>query len=503
MAIVRSRSARQVPAYGVVWAGAGALALSFTAYATANDLGVVALGLVLTALAGSLIVIRPEFGVIALTSTFFLSYPEMLQGSGSLTINNVLGLFLAAILLIRIALSRRVEGLFNATIGMLVVVAAVTALNGFLSDSTPTFAHLAGLDLTDRRIQEAITKTAFVVFVAMFIRTRWQVVLLASTVVLFVVMTAPNAILNALTAEGQIEKIRASADFGIVAARNANRLAFVCATAIAIIGYAMLAIDSVKARVAGSLTILLLIVAVFLSGSRSGLLNLVMLAILFGARLGIRLRTAMIGILTAAFVISAVIAFVPASVIESLGGPESGVVIELDRHAQAHGGTLQKYVNRLTALMISEDDQSGAAGSTRARLELLETAARMSADNPFFGVGIGNFRWVSVVDYSNRHLSAMHNSYAVTMVEGGLTLLVPYLLLFWLIWKTLARTAAQAARLPAVRLEWLVAATRAIFLMFLVFSVFAEMWHEIYLYLIVGLSLVLARLYNAADAQPS
>lgn len=503
MAIVRARSERQVPAVGIIWAGAGALALSFIAYAAAHDLGVIALGMVLTAFAASLIVIRPEFGVIALTSTFFLSYPEMLQGSGFLTINNVLGLFLGAILLIRIALARRLEGLFNAQVAMLLAVATIAALNGLLSESSPTFEHLASLDLTTVRVQEVITKAAFVIFVAMFIRTRWQVVLLASTVVLFVVITAPNAILNALTSEGQIEKIRASADFGIVAARNANRLAFVCAIAIALIGYAMLAINSVKARVVGSLTILLLIVTVFLSGSRSGLLNLITLGIFFAVRLGIRLRTVVVGLLTLVVVGSAVILFVPASLIEALGGQESGVVIEMDRHAQEHGGTLQKYAARLTALVASNEDQSGAAGSTRARLELLQTAAQMSLDHPFFGVGLGNFRWVSVTDYANKHLSAMHNSYAVTMVEGGLTLLVPYLLLFWVMWKRIARTARQAARLPALKLEWLVAAVRAMLVMFLIFSVFAEMWHEIYLYLIIGLSLVLARLYDAAEAQAS
>src|SRR5262245_40836220 len=95
--------ARPVPrAMGLLWGLGGVCLLLITIAGTREGLGTPLFALMIAALGGVLILARPEWGVVVLTSTFFLSYPESLQGSGRFTINNVLGLVLAGILLMRV-----------------------------------------------------------------------------------------------------------------------------------------------------------------------------------------------------------------------------------------------------------------------------------------------------------------------------------------------------------------------------------------------------------------
>ena len=126
------------------------------------------------------------------------------------------------------------------------------------------------------------------------------------------------------------------------------------------------------------------------------------------------------------------------------------------------------------------------------------TLDQVSHGRAILGVGVGNFRWVSVEDYQNSRFSALHNAYLLTLVEGGLLLFIPYLLLFRRTWKELALTRHRAAEMPGLRLRWLVDATRTVFALFLIFSLFADLWHLVFLYLIIGLAAVLARLHRPA-----
>lgn len=456
---------KRTPPNFVLWWGAGLGLFAVIMFASLQGMGSLALALFLASLVGGLILIQPALGVVVLTSTFFLSYPEVLQGSGWFTINNLLGLVLAGLLIVRTALEKRADVLQSKLVQCFLLIAFVVIVNHLLNDQAPPFDSLRALDLTDKRLHDTFAKLAFLIFFVAFIRTRSHILFLAVTIVGFVLITVPGAIWTALTGVGDIERIRASADFGIVAARNANRLAFVSAMAIALIGAALHEFRSRATVLLGALAISLLVLTIFLSASRSGLIGLLVLCVIF-ATTRIDLRRWAILLVVLAFSVGISLAVTP-----------------------------KAYVDRITNFVLTEAGEEGA-GSTLARLGLLEVGLRMFQDHPFVGVGIGNFRWVSVVDYQNSRFSAMHNSYLLTLVEGGLLVFIPYLLLFWRTWKDLTRTRRRSAQAPELRLEWLVEATRAIFVLFLIFSFFADVWHEVFLYLIIGFAAVLVRLHE-------
>lgn len=478
-----------------LWWGAGLALFTLTFFGSSWGSGPLVLGLIVACLVGGLILIRPEYGVLVLTSTFFLSYPEVLQGSGRLTINNILGLILAMILLMRVALERRAEFLRNRQVQLGICIGCTILLTQLLPEQTPPLESLASLNLTEKRLHAIITKLMFLIFLVTFIRTRWQIMLLTWSVVFFVLVTVPNAIWNALTAAGGIEQIRATANFGIRAAANANRLAFISSIAIPVIGFAMLEFRSRAAVVLGSLAIALLVATIFLSASRSGLISLLFLAVVSTARIARRRGGKLVVLALLAAIVGGIsLALIQQDYQPAMTQHEPGI-----RGALAEAARRlhlpQPYVDRITNFFVTERGEEGS-GSLRARLQLLDVGLRMFVDHPITGVGIGNFRWVSVVDYQNTRPSALHNSYLLTMVEGGVVLFVLYMLLFWRTWRDLTLTRLLSVQMPSLRLGWLVESTRAMFALFLIFSFFADVWHETIPYLIIGLATVLKRLYQ-------
>lgn len=477
------------------WLG-GALLFGVIALATAQGMGIIALALLVMTFGGLAVLLMPELGVIGLTATFFLGYLSALEGAGYLTINNLLGVVLLGLLLARMYGQGEVDVLYDRHLQLFAVICLLIILNQLMTaDLTPP-AELASLDLSQTRVQGIITKTAYAVFVVAFIRTRSAMTLLVVTLVAFVLMTAPNAIMNALSASAtslsNVEKIRAAADFGIKAARNANRLAFVSAVAITIIAFSMREFRSRLLRLGGLGAILLLVATIFLSASRSGLLNLIILTAVFMKKAGVRARTfAILGTLA--------ILVAVAAVATSPDGPAGAIVDPVGTARNlllTAGGNVipQKYLDRITNLGVEHGEEGH--GSTTARLQLLRTGMRIFTDHPLVGVGIGNFRWLAIESYQLDRISALHNSYVLMLVEGGLLLFIPYLVLYGYTWRSLRHTRRLALAHPEVRLGWVVEAVQSILLMFLIFSIFADLWHDIYPFLIVGLAGALAQIYR-------
>jgi O-antigen ligase len=487
----------------LLWLGLGGMFLAALTLAVSQGIGHVALALLLASLCGVLILVRPEWGVFALTSTFFLSYPEALQGAGKLTINNVLGLVLAAILVMRFVIDRRTDIFDSREVRLLGVISFIIVVNLLFVGDVPPLGRFEALDLTDERLHDVLSKLAYLVFLVAFVRRRWHVAVLASAFVGFVLLTAPNAVWNALSGWSQpvkdIETIRAAADTGIVAARNSNRLAFVSVVAIAFIGFAMREFRGRLLRIAGAAAIGLLVVTVFLSASRSGLLNLLIVGGVFASRLRIRLRTVLSGGLVAISLAAVVLSLVPLDSLSRVIGSDQAIRGRI-ASVSNHTSIPQAYLERITDFFLPQRADSGVSESTQARLDLVQVGLRMFADHPFVGVGIGDFRWVSIMRYGNVHESAMHNSYMLALVEGGVLLLVPYLVLFYFIWRDLGAIRARAAAAPDLKLGWLADALRLTLLTFLLFSAFADTWHEIYIFLFTGLTVVLARIYRSEPA---
>jgi O-antigen ligase len=484
---------------GPLLGGLGAALLFVSASAvTAEGKGAAALALLVAAVGGVVAVARPELGVLALTSTFLVGYFGALEGEGRFTLNNLLGLLLLGILLAR-TYGERDPGLFaDGHLLLFGIVGAVFVANQVLTASFRPPGELAALDVSEVRVEGFVSKIAYLLFVIAFIRTRAHVLMLAFAVVALVLMTVPNAIWNALAASGDIEKVRASADFGILAASNANRLAFVCAIALAIIGFGMREVRSWMIRGLGAASIGLLVVGIVLSASRSGLLNLIVLTLLFVRRTRPRLFAGL------ALVVLLV------GVIAMVGNP-GGAAQAVREPAEAARGLLidvggavipEKYLQRITSLGVSRGEEGHT--STTARLGLLKTGFQAFLEHPWVGIGVGNFRWVAIADYQAERASALHNSYLLALVEGGLLLFIPYVALYAHTWRSLQRSRRLATAHPEVRLGWLVEAMHAIFVMFLVFSVFADLWHDVYPFLIVAFTAALAGIYRRVEgAAPS
>ena len=466
------------------------------------------LALAFASVFAAVIISRPEWGVFVLVSTFFMSYPAAFSGSGSLTINNVVGLLLAGVLAVRSLITRRLDVLDSSILRMLAVLWFLFFLNRLIADATPPFASLSALDLTDMRAADFVSKFWFVFFVIAFIRTRWQVTVFACALVLFVVITAPNAVYNALSAWKEaaaamhgmtnIERMRAAADFGIQAARNANRLAFVCDLAIAILACAMLRLRYRWLMVLGWSIIAGLVICIFLSASRSGILNLLLLGIYFFSRIGIPMRRFILGSMAVGAFAMLALQLVPSSAIPM---SSEDVVRRAVATAAARNNIPSAYLDRITNFVMAGRNNNGVEASTENRLELIQIGLKMFTDHPIMGVGVGNFRWRSIVEYNNPHVSALHNSYVLTLTEGGLTMFGGYMVLFWIIWRTLRDMRRRAAEYPEVGLAWLAEATQIMFVIFLIFSGFADCWHEAYLAFIASLIAVLARVYATHEAE--
>jgi O-antigen ligase len=153
----------------------------------------------------------------------------------------------------------------------------------------------------------------------------------------------------------------------------------------------------------------------------------------------------------------------------------------------------QAAYERLLNYSLDQSAHPEAWRSTQSRIETNEHAIETVRRAPLLGVGPGNFRW-----YHREHwpyfLAAgrpNHNSYLWAATEGGMLTLGLYLLLFCFIWRDLQR--AQRRYTPGEPLWHVTRFLRGLMGLFLLFSVFADFWLEPHLYLLSGLSMLLAR----------
>ena len=144
------------------------------------------------------------------------------------------------------------------------------------------------------------------------------------------------------------------------------------------------------------------------------------------------------------------------------------------------------------AAMVERASDFDVGGRTTAdRLHAIEAGVSMIAENPVFGVGPGNFEWRYQIR-TGQPMTA-HNSYVHAIASGGPLLLLLYLALFYRIHRTLQ--AVERRGPPAF--VWLTTALRLNLIMLLVFSFFATVWTSELFWLLIGLTIVLARIASA------
>jgi O-antigen ligase len=423
------------------------------------------------ALVGGAFLLRwPHVGILLMFS-MTLFKPEALQGG--LSVNAALAAALAPSLVLDLLVRRRFDLLRSRQFQFYVLIGVIVAVNWYLWGRLEAPSYLSDLDHSTRTLFRFGFHFVFLTFLIAFIRTRGQVLALTGVFLASVFWTLPGAISRSYSppvSGSSPEALRAMAVSGVQAAENANRLAFLALMGISLVWFWMRDTRNPLLRIAGIGIVLVLVLTVFLSGSRSGLLNLGLLLILLLAQ--VRLKPVHIaGILLLVLATVAVAAlFVP-----------------------------QPILNRITALTGGSDDgrMKGVAESTTRRQAVLETGLTMFGENPFMGVGVGNFRWMTAVDTRfGGVVMAAHNAYLLTLAEGGILLLGAYLLMFWATFRNLKWAAARAAALPHIRLDWLIQATRVNLILLLTFSLFAEAWKEFYFLLILATAAILTHIYR-------
>ncbi len=115
-----------------------------------------------------------------------------------------------------------------------------------------------------------------------------------------------------------------------------------------------------------------------------------------------------------------------------------------------------------------------------------------------FGIGVGNWEKERFVRDPVHSITVPHNSYMLALVENGVFGLALYMTVFWVTLRQLAALERDPDAMQRVRddgLDWLVRGTRLALLLFMVFSLFADLWETITLYLLLGTAGVLLRRY--------
>lgn len=314
-------------------------------------------------------------------------------------------------------------------------------------------APLAAVDRSWREARLLGTRLVFLVFVLYFVRTPRQIKQVIGLLTLLIVASALDAMVPVFHGH-TAHRIRAST--GV--AENSNRLAFVAIVGLSTIWFFR---EFGPARWWKRLTVPLLAllpVTVLMTASRNGLLQLLVLS-------GLALRELRHWSPTRrlyGFLVVLAVAFVAVLAVPS-----------------AH---------LMRATTFDPTEVRPGQQSLRNRLTTVVAALQMTAEDPLFGVGPGNFPWRHQAYWGNPQPT--HNSYLWALTSGGPVLLGLYLLLFYRVYRRLRR--AEDGAPPEVL--WVAKALRVNFLLFLLFTAFADFWLTEFTYLFVGLGVALDRI---------
>jgi O-antigen ligase len=436
-------------------------------------IGTVAFGpLIVLAIVGlfgaALIVARPEYGIAIFLSTFLMTYPEALQGSGYLTINNVLGALFLVLLTYKVYREEDWWFLWRPELHLLAFVVVVYWLSELINGPDPAQLSLLGVVEHTGTFRTFVNRVLFTLFFINFIRAPEHVRMIYMLAIAFMVVSALTGMYGVLTGGG-IYGYRATTEAAVISsALNPNRLAMFSIIGIGGLWYFMQALRRPTLRLLILPTLVVLALVVFMTASRSGLLGLgvAVLTILIDQR--VSLNT----VLTLAFggvlLVLAVFQFVP-----------------------------ERSLERLTTLPGTEQAQTGpGAGSLERRQYTWEIAWELARESPFLGVGMGNWEIARFLKDPTKSTAAPHSSYLLVLVEGGIFCLAGFLLLLWQTWQNLrvCDIHMRDPRFPLADLLWIVKSCQVSFFVLIFFSIFADLWQLVILFWLVGLGIVMRRM---------
>ena len=219
-----------------------------------------------------------------------------------------------------------------------------------------------------------------------------------------------------------------------------------------------------------AVAILVMLYAVFLTGSRGGFFALIMCAAVGLWEFGIRRRR---------YVLLVIVAL-------------AGVVFW-----QASGemlrGRLEGILSPKDAVAAAGDLAAQAYASTQQREQLLSRSIDLTLKNPLFGVGPGNFIQLS----GNWHVT--HNAYTEMSSEAGIPALVLYVLILWTGFANLNKTK----RLPHVKrdIKLFAAGLHASLAGFIVGSFFLSVAYQFFIYFLVTYTTALVYIARQSAAR--
>jgi hypothetical protein len=154
-----------------------------------------------------------------------------------------------------------------------------------------------------------------------------------------------------------------------------------------------------------------------------------------------------------------------------------------------------KLYDRFAALSGNTATEKSAYGSYEERMYLMERAIDGIENYPIFGIGVGNF-----VTYSlNWH--EVHMTYLQVAVEGGIPVLILYLLFFRRAFKNL-RVLRKAEKKLEPEMVLFVGALHSSLIGFVVGASFAPEAYQYFPYFAVAFTAVLLHIYKDQDAAP-
>jgi hypothetical protein len=447
--------------------------------------------LVLGVLAVVLMIVAPVFGIVVFIGTLLLGLPAFLAGDGRLTANNLLGLILLAVLIVHVCLSRDLwfiktpEVILFALIGFVLIASLIHARHVYIPQVPPL------KDFTENTLFIFGSRLVFLCMFVNFVRSKKHVLLVLLAVLVFTMAVIPSAFssLASYKAEEDIATGKMidtdtgkATEFRVQSettswSKNENRLAFMCNVSILLIWMFIQILRSQVIRVIGFGMMLVMAGLTLSTASRSGLLSLglVFLFLLFQKQV------------TWPFRLSVVAAMLACGLV---------VMVVLPRASY----------ERLMNYSLDQSTRPEAWRSTQSRIETNQHALEIFLSAPLLGVGPGNFRWLHRERYPYTIAAGRpnHNSYLWAGTEGGSLALGLYLVLFVVIWRQLA--AAQKLYAPGDALWHVTRFLRGFFAVWIFFSLFADFWLEIHLYLIAGLTMLLLRRrfeeYPALETEP-
>lgn len=412
---------------------------------------------------GGFLFIRPVVGIAIMTTAFLLAaYPTLLQALGFLTINNLLGICFVALLGLRILETRDLSFLKIRQVQVLAVIGILLLIGTFVADwQFPMLQSSVGkmklIDKTADMGHNFVARLVFLIFFCVFVRTRSDIKIVFMTFMLALFAAIPSALMN--MSSGSLNRgFRAAAS--VTSGANPNRLAMICLMEMACWWFWAHARPGTARRLIAFAAMGASVMVLMATGSRSGLLGLGVLGILLqtGPK-SYRVPVAQIGLLVCVGAF-AVVTMVPA----------------------------ESWQRMIT---FNPDKGEIGASSNTMREETLERAWEMSMDYPLFGIGLGNFREVSRQVYQDAFYRPPHNSYLWAMSEGGIFVVLGYMVLFWVTWKDLAVVKRLSYRDREIASQ--AASIHVVFLLYFFFSGFADLWLNPVTYVLLGLVYTIRR----------